>query len=308
MRRLLLAFLAVALACIAVIVIRTARFKSLQPPVQRAATEQPLPGAAERLAGAIRIPTVSHSDSARRDAQAFAALHAYLTSATRQRGVRIGAGCMAAARQVAPCTAGYRHGHAAREAIAMRRYLAALVREAREMLTGAANLTTSCPLAGPGTDRIIDCMRTLFVLAITLVGRSLVAQPPRTWAAAIAQTVGAERPLDKPEIDARCSGDAVEFPDSLALVNARFARRPDVWVRWPNDTKGHWKALPTPTQADTFHVRVAGLACGLYGGIILEHDNHFLRVDHPSGNPDSPFYLLAAGVPTEPAIFAWSCR
>jgi len=30
----------------------------------------------------------------------------------------------------------YRHGQATREAIAMRRYVAALMREAREMLTG----------------------------------------------------------------------------------------------------------------------------------------------------------------------------
>jgi hypothetical protein len=30
----------------------------------------------------------------------------------------------------------YRHGQATREAIAMRRYLAALMREARELLTG----------------------------------------------------------------------------------------------------------------------------------------------------------------------------
>jgi len=153
-------------------------------------------------------------------------------------------------------------------------------------------------------------MRTVSVLAMLLVGRSLPAQPTRTWAAATNQTVGAERPLDKPELDARCSSvGAVELPDSVTLVTARFAQNLEVWTRWPNDTKGHWKALPTP-PTDTFHVWVAG--CGS-GGIILEHDNHFVKVAVPPSDPAnardySPFYLLAAGAPTEPAVFAQSCR
>jgi hypothetical protein len=153
-------------------------------------------------------------------------------------------------------------------------------------------------------------MRTVSLLAILVVGRLLPAQPT-TWAAAITQTVGGERPIDKPDIDARCSGSALDFPDSVALVNARFERPPEVWVRWPNDTKGHWKALPTPARADTFHVRIAGMSCS-YSSIILEHDNHFVRVAVPPSSPatardTSPFYLLAAGAATEPALFGWSC-
>ena len=81
MKRLLLTLLLLALSFIGLIIVRTVRLRSLQPPVERATAGQPLPGAAEHLAGAIRIPTISNSDPARRDTQAFAALHGYLASA-----------------------------------------------------------------------------------------------------------------------------------------------------------------------------------------------------------------------------------
>ena len=69
-------------------------------------------------------------------------------------------------------------------------------------------------------------MRKVSLLAILVVGRSLPAQATKTWAAMIAQAVGAERPIDKPEFGAPCSRDAVEFPDSVGLVTARFAQTP----------------------------------------------------------------------------------
>jgi carboxypeptidase PM20D1 len=63
---------------IALATVRTARLGSAQ------ASGEPVPdlaireGAADRLGGAIRIPTISHEDPARFDAEAFPALHAYL--------------------------------------------------------------------------------------------------------------------------------------------------------------------------------------------------------------------------------------
>jgi carboxypeptidase PM20D1 len=49
-----------------------------EAPVPSAPDVAPANGAAQRLAGAIRIPTISHADSASFDAAAFAALHEYL--------------------------------------------------------------------------------------------------------------------------------------------------------------------------------------------------------------------------------------
>ncbi|HYR08403.1 MAG TPA: M20 family peptidase [Longimicrobium sp.] len=73
---LLLCFAIVLLATVALV--RTARFR----PVGTAVTPAPavaIPaGAAERLAGAVRIRTISHEDPAAFDAAAFQALHAYL--------------------------------------------------------------------------------------------------------------------------------------------------------------------------------------------------------------------------------------
>jgi carboxypeptidase PM20D1 len=59
----------------------TARYESWRPPVQPA-PEVAIPGgAAERLAGSLRIRTISSEDPAVFDADAFAALHAYLHTA-----------------------------------------------------------------------------------------------------------------------------------------------------------------------------------------------------------------------------------
>jgi carboxypeptidase PM20D1 len=59
-------------------VARTVRYRSIEP-LAESATEVAIPeGAAERLAGSIRIPTISHEDPADFDPKAFQALHAYL--------------------------------------------------------------------------------------------------------------------------------------------------------------------------------------------------------------------------------------
>ena len=59
----------------------TARYESVQPsvaPAERVAISE---GAAERLAGSLRIPTVSAEEPAAFDAEAFRTLHSYLQSA-----------------------------------------------------------------------------------------------------------------------------------------------------------------------------------------------------------------------------------
>lgn len=78
LRRLLLGLLALVLLLAAVLVIRTARFTSRQLPSEPATAPQALPGAPERLAAALRIPTVSPADPAQRRPEAFAAFHAHL--------------------------------------------------------------------------------------------------------------------------------------------------------------------------------------------------------------------------------------
>ena len=65
----------------AVALVRTARLGSAQLAVAPASDIAIRDGAAERLAGAVRIPTISHGDSASFDAEAFQALHAHLQSA-----------------------------------------------------------------------------------------------------------------------------------------------------------------------------------------------------------------------------------
>ena len=66
---------------VAFIVARTA-FLGLSLPAVEPAAEISIPaGAAERLAGSLRIPTISHEDPAAFDAKAFRALHAYLEAA-----------------------------------------------------------------------------------------------------------------------------------------------------------------------------------------------------------------------------------
>lgn len=79
MRR-FLAFLGLALlALLAVVLVRTASVRSRQiavEPVEGPAVDAR--GAAERLAGAIRFPTVSHEGGRRVEAEAFLGLHRYL--------------------------------------------------------------------------------------------------------------------------------------------------------------------------------------------------------------------------------------
>lgn len=80
MKRVLLV-LAAGFALLVVIAgVRTARYGSDEPAVERAPTIAPLDGAAERLAGAVRFATISHEDSAALDAASFKALHTYLAA------------------------------------------------------------------------------------------------------------------------------------------------------------------------------------------------------------------------------------
>jgi carboxypeptidase PM20D1 len=76
-RGLLLLGCAVALLA-GVFLARTARFRPRDIAVAPAPSVAIPRGAAERLAGAVRIPTISHEDPAAFDAAAFQALHAYL--------------------------------------------------------------------------------------------------------------------------------------------------------------------------------------------------------------------------------------
>src|SRR5512134_1626931 len=59
----------------------TARYESAPPPVQPAPEVAIPSGASERLAGSLRIRTISSDDPAAFDADAFGTLHAYLHSA-----------------------------------------------------------------------------------------------------------------------------------------------------------------------------------------------------------------------------------
>jgi carboxypeptidase PM20D1 len=59
----------------------TARYESAQPPVQPVPEVAIPDGAAERLAGSLRIRTISSEDPAAVDAKAFGTLHTYLQSA-----------------------------------------------------------------------------------------------------------------------------------------------------------------------------------------------------------------------------------
>jgi carboxypeptidase PM20D1 len=61
-----------------VVLVRTATYVAAVPAVQPAPPVTVPSGAAERLAGSLRIPTISHEDPGRFDGEAFRALHAYL--------------------------------------------------------------------------------------------------------------------------------------------------------------------------------------------------------------------------------------
>src|SRR5688500_784264 len=78
MKRVLLFVCCCLLLLVIIAVARTMRAGSAQVAVEPATGVAVLPGAAERLAGAVRIPTISHEDSASFDAEAFQSLHAYL--------------------------------------------------------------------------------------------------------------------------------------------------------------------------------------------------------------------------------------
>lgn len=64
-----------------VILARTATYQSAPPEAVPAAVAAIRPGAGERLAGSLRIPTISHEDPAAFDAAAFRAFHSYLREA-----------------------------------------------------------------------------------------------------------------------------------------------------------------------------------------------------------------------------------
>lgn len=78
MRRVLLILGAGVLLLAGIVLVRTLRFQSRQAVVERTPEVALLPGAVERLAGSVRIATISHEDSTAFDVAAFAALHAYL--------------------------------------------------------------------------------------------------------------------------------------------------------------------------------------------------------------------------------------
>src|SRR5918992_1465112 len=80
MKRFLFLLGSVLVLLVGVALIRTLRFRSVQPAVERAPEAAIPEGAAERLAGAVRIPTISHEDPSAFDAGAFQALHAYLAA------------------------------------------------------------------------------------------------------------------------------------------------------------------------------------------------------------------------------------
>ena len=78
LRKLVLVLVAAVVVFVGVTVAHTVRAASAAPAVAPA-PHVPIPeGAAERLAGAVRIPTISAEDPAAFDADAFRALHAYL--------------------------------------------------------------------------------------------------------------------------------------------------------------------------------------------------------------------------------------
>lgn len=78
LRKLVLFLISVIVLLVAVVLARTARFRPTETAVVPAPVVAVPGGAAERLAGSIRIRTVSHEDPAAFDAEAFQAIHAYL--------------------------------------------------------------------------------------------------------------------------------------------------------------------------------------------------------------------------------------
>jgi carboxypeptidase PM20D1 len=87
MRRVVWIFGAALLSLIVLTVMLTARYRSYASTVTPDLAAPISAGAAERLAGAIRIRTLSAEDPAEFDSTAFASLHAYLETAF-PRGAR----------------------------------------------------------------------------------------------------------------------------------------------------------------------------------------------------------------------------
>jgi carboxypeptidase PM20D1 len=81
MRKILLLVGAPLVLLVGLVLARTAGYTPVSPAVD-AAPESRIPeGAAERLAGSLRIRTISHEEATAGDAEAFPALHAYLRAA-----------------------------------------------------------------------------------------------------------------------------------------------------------------------------------------------------------------------------------
>ena len=78
MRRFLLLVGSALVLVAGVMLVRTLRYRSDGVEVRAVPEVAVRQGAAERLAGAVRIPTISHEDSAAFDADAFQRLHAFL--------------------------------------------------------------------------------------------------------------------------------------------------------------------------------------------------------------------------------------
>lgn len=81
MRKLLLLFLTALVLLAGFSVVLTARFVSTQSPAMPVPDIAVRAGAAERLSGAIRIPTISPEDPAAFDGKAFERFHTYLENA-----------------------------------------------------------------------------------------------------------------------------------------------------------------------------------------------------------------------------------
>lgn len=81
MRKFLLLFLTALVLLAGFSVVLTARYVSIQSPAMPVPDIAVRAGAAERLSGAIRIPTISAEDAAAFDGEAFEKFHAYLENA-----------------------------------------------------------------------------------------------------------------------------------------------------------------------------------------------------------------------------------
>lgn len=84
MRKVLLPSGAAVALLVGSALVRTATYGSVPPPVDPALEVALHEGADERLAGSLRIRTVSHADPAAFDAEAFRSLHAYLQASFPQ--------------------------------------------------------------------------------------------------------------------------------------------------------------------------------------------------------------------------------